>query len=113
MKNNIFPFLSTALVACNGLGTKHVYASSPAELMQEVPAVATCNLQLATRQNESVSNNKVVRESEVSRVGLNFYENNLHSQFYKNPGMSPKQYGIYLMRTGKFTRNRLKRKMLG
>lgn len=46
MKNNIFSFLSTALVACNGLGTKHVYDSSPAELMQEVPAVATCNLQL-------------------------------------------------------------------
>ena len=41
MKNNIFSFLSTALVAYNGLGTKHVYDSSPAELMQEVPAVAT------------------------------------------------------------------------
>lgn len=111
MKKNIFPFLSTALVACNGLGTKHVYDSSPAELMQEVPAVATCNLQLVKMR---VSLTTRWLGSLRYRVGgLNFYDNNLHSQFYKNPGMSPKQYGIYLMRTGKFTRNRIKRKMLG
>lgn len=114
MRKKIIPFLATAVgaVASLGLGTQLVSENSPAEPQQEVASVTTRNS--STRQTDSGTNNKLVRRS-VGLRGMNFNYNSFggdYSQFAKDPGMSPKQYGIYLMRSGQFTRNRLKRKML-
>lgn len=114
MRKKIIPFLATAVgaVASLGLGTQPVSDASPAEPVQEVASVTTRNS--STRQSDNGTNNKVGKRT-VGLRGMNINYNNFggdYSQLAKDPGMSPKQYGIYLMRSGQFTRNRLKRKML-